>query len=173
MCCGRAIVRCFELTNLVHDEKVRLDPGYTFPAKIVIGCICGPTLFAESCRSFYDDPGMQWAREFALYKDYVKYITLCIKNSHVWDNVPDHIREPVDEFLDGKWKLFTNGEHTGMWWRARDAKRKILSLGNTKRGTPTPTEFAKRVSKLKVVAEQLGIIPTEQSTLQAVEKNVA
>lgn len=172
MCCGRNILRCFEIKNADHDEKVSLDPTYSFPEKIVIGCICGPALFKESCQNFYDDPGMEWARQYAVFKDYVNYILLCVKNNDTWERVTVDLRVPVDEFLDGKWKLHNDSKHTGIWWRARDAKKKVLKSGKDKRGNATPQTFNKHVRKLREIAIQLQIIP-EQPTQTVIEKSVA
>lgn len=158
MCCGRPICRCFIMKNLDHEAKVARDPNYTFPETIVIGCVCGPDLLAKSSAGFYDDPELEWARQYAVFKDYIKYVLLCEKNHDIWQSVPHWIRVPVDEFLDGKWRDKHDGKHTGPWWKVRDAKRSVLTTSRDSKGLPNIRVLKYRVDVLVTAARNVGII---------------
>ena len=161
MCCGRTIWRNLYLQNLDHEAKVKRDPDYKFPETITIGCVCGPDLFKRSCIGFYENPEMEWARQYAVYADYIKYVILCAKSADIWNMVPADLRGVVDSFLDGKWKEKHDGANTGPWWRIRDAKRRILAVDRDSENRPRLYQFRDRIISLEAAAKKMQLIPED------------
>lgn len=162
-CCGRPIRRLYHLKNLDHKAKLSQDASYNHPETITIGCVCGPKLFKESCEGFYVDPGREWNRQHAAFKDYINYIILNVQNKSTWQLIPERIRKPIDDYLENGYK---HDAHTGPWWRMRDAKKRLLKL---KKYSPKnlPSNRALRIETINMinVAKKLGILEFDSNLL--------
>ena len=139
-----------------HAAKILQDPGYDFPDEIEIGMVCGPKVFIESAAAFYDDPAMEWARQYEFYREFIQYELLCSKAWDTWESVPGDLRRPVDATMETEAK-------DGDWWRVRDAKKHVL---RTRRflirdgGGFCRKNLAKRIRKLERVLFQVGALIT-------------
>lgn len=123
MCCGRPIRYVLLLKNEDHLEKIKIDPSYSHPEIIDIGRTCGPQVFQESTKGFYEDPEREWNRQYAIFKDFIEYIVLCTRNADIWQTLPIEIRCEVDNYLETGHE---KADHTGGWWMLRDAKKRYL-----------------------------------------------
>lgn len=167
-CCGRPIRYLYHLRNEDHKAKARNDPGYQHPEEILIGMVCGPKVFAESCEGFYEDPEREWNRQYAAYKDYVNYIILNVRNKDVWELLPIELRKPIDDFLEFGYQ---KEAHSGPWWRMRDAKRRVLKSSRDLDGKPYARGMYSRVFGMVRVAKHLGIIPDAWSVDDKLQLN--
>jgi len=144
-CCGRPIRYLYHLKNTDHSAHEG-DHSYNFPEEIIIGCVCGPDVFKKSCEGFYSDPAREWNRQYAMFKEYVKYIVLNVRNKDIWEIVPEDLRKPVDEFLESGYK---NDKNSGRWWRIRNAKSYVLKTARDKQtNIPIAYYFKRRVATL-------------------------
>ena len=96
MCCGRPIWYVLHMQNLDHADKVKIDPSYNHPEVIQIGRVCGPDVFRKSTAGFYEDPDMEWCRQYLVFKEYIEYVILCVKNMDLWTALPSDISVHVD-----------------------------------------------------------------------------
>ncbi len=157
-CCGRPITNLYHLINQDHKAKLYSDPTYSHLKEIVIGCVCGPKVFKESCEGFYDDPDREWNRQHAAFKDYINYILLNVRNKDLWTLLPDELCKPIDNFLEFGYK---KEKHSGPWWRIRDVKRKVLNGKRDRNKKPIVRNLLPRVQRMIIVAKHLEIIPEE------------
>lgn len=117
-CCGRPITRLLKLKNTSHDGSEK-----QFEEVVTIGTTCGPKVFIESCKSFYDDPEKEWERQYKSWKGYIEYVTLCSRNHDVWTSVDENFTNRIDEILDDGYRT---GNFTKTWWILHDRKMKLL-----------------------------------------------
>lgn len=129
-CCGRPISRVLHLKNRDHDAKVNHDSTYAFSEEIHIGTVCGPKVFKSSCVGFYENPELEWARQYEAIKSYIDWVMACALNRDVWAKVPADLRAVVDDYIDNG---AAGEEHSGGWMQIREAKKRVLK---TKRQGP-------------------------------------
>lgn len=122
-CCGRPITRVLHLKNQSHEAAKKRDRAYAFAEEITIGIVCGPKLFIESCRGFYEDPQREWERQHQTWKTYIEYVMLSAQGRAFWNALPETLTRDIDSYLE---EGFKDAQHSGVWWQARDAKRGFL-----------------------------------------------
>lgn len=169
MCCGRRIYYVLHMQNLDHADKVKLDPSYVHPEVIQVGRVCGPDVFKKSTIGFYEDPGMEWCRQYRVFKDYIEYVVLCVRNADLWGAVPNDLTSPIDQFLEEGYKKYA---HSGPWWSVRDAKRNFLK---TKRAgvnrLPEVKLMRYTAHRLLMIAKHVQLIPVVWELTDNMELN--
>lgn len=168
MCCGRPIWYVLHMKNLDHDDKIKVDPSYTHLETIQIGRVCGPDVFKKSTVGFYEDPNMEWCRQYRVFKEYIDYIVLCVKNQDVWSALPSDLSGPVDAFLEEGYKKHA---HSGPWWVVRDAKRAFLRTRRNGLKLPDPRVMQYTGRRLLTIAKQVALVPTSWELLETMELN--
>jgi len=145
------------MQNLDHADKVKIDPSYNHPEVIQIGRVCGPDVFRKSTAGFYEDPDMEWCRQYLVFKEYIEYVILCVKNMDLWTALPSDISVHVDQFLEDGYKKHS---HTGPWWFVRDAKRNFLKTKRVGTGKlPEARLLRYTARRLLTVAKQVELVP--------------
>lgn len=155
-CCGRPISRLLMLKNEAHDV-VSHDKGYIFPEVIAIGVVCGPKVFAEAARKFYDDPDAEWVRQHSIWKEFIKYTILCQSAFRTWNTVPTVISSAVDAFIQTAWDV-ESCRQTSDLCRIKDAKRRVLQTSTDMNKRPVNWMFKQRLNTLLKLSYKTGIV---------------
>lgn len=152
-CCDRIIRYVFQLENAITTAK---DGAAAIPERTEVGIICGPRIFEESCKSFYEDPAKEWMRQFDRWANLVKYAILNSQNADAWAAVDVDLRATTDAIIDRLHDPKTPQETANRLVRVRDAKLHVLRTRRTgvaaARGARRALDafnFRKRVKKLE------------------------
>jgi hypothetical protein len=145
------------MKNIDHAAKHDVDPTYLFSEEIDIGIVCGPDVFKKSCIGFYDDPNMEWLRQWESIKDYVNYIMTCVYNKDTWEILPEDFRKKIDAYIDAG---PSNDADSRDWWRVRDSKRRyLLTKRPNKKKLAHPYALNINLGYLLRLVQRLNVVP--------------